>query len=102
VTRRLARQQIELRHGQSAFTDGADDVHRRIQRHHGDRQIGRMRRDTVVRRAEDGEVAVLALDRRAAGSGLALVTGHGDVLEIATPGPLQQISGGGGGVTDLP
>ena len=43
--------------------------------------------------AEDGERAVAAGDRRAAGAGLALVAGHGGVAEVHAPRALQEIAG---------
>ena len=77
-------------------------VHPGVQRGQGDGHVGRVRRDAVLGRAEDAELAVHALDRRAAGAGRALVAGLGDVLEVAATGALQQVAADGRGIAQLP
>jgi hypothetical protein len=52
--------------------------------------------------AEDREVAVLALDRRAAGARPALVARLRDVLEVGAARALQQVAGDRGEVAQLP
>ena len=77
------------------------DMHRRFQRGQGHAHIGRIRRDAVFARAEDGQTTVDSGDGRAARAGLALVARHIGSAEIHAPSSLQQIASGGRHVPKL-
>ena len=55
----------------------------------------------LSRKPEDGVHAVDAFQRAAAGAGLALVAGHGRVVEVGAAGALQHIAAHGGHVAQL-
>src|SRR5678815_6046808 len=55
----------------------------------------------MLARAEDGERAIVARDRRTASAGLAFVARHCGVAEVNAAGALQQVSGNRRHVTDL-
>ena len=72
---------------------GSLHVNDRLERRHRDTHVGRIGRDAVIARAEDGQAAIAAGDRRTTCPGLALVAGHGGVAKIHAAGSLQQIAG---------
>jgi hypothetical protein len=84
-----------------AGAGAAEDLHVAADGRHRDRHVGRVGGDARLRVAEDREVAVIALARRAARSRLPLVAGLGDVLEVGAAGALQQVAGHRGHVAQL-
>jgi hypothetical protein len=76
-------------------------LHLGIERAHGDRHVGGVGGDAPVAGAEHRVDAVEPLQRGAAGAGLALVAGLGDVVEVVAARPLQQVAAGGGLVAEL-
>src|SRR4051794_37581294 len=60
-----------------------------------------MRGDAGLRGAQDRQFAVIALPRGAAAARHTLVAGFGDVLEVDTTRPLQQVPTGGSQVAQL-
>jgi len=93
--------QVELREGNRPLAVGAVDPDDRVEGGERHAHVRRVCGDTVCAAAEHGMNAVVSLECRTAGSGLALVAGSGGVAEVITPRPLQQIAAGGRHVADL-
>ena len=97
----VAGQSVEVGQRHAVFAVGVDVDDVGVERGHGDGHVGRVDGDAVLGGAEDGVVADVAADGRAAGAGGALVAGGGDVLEVDAAGALQQVARGGGEVAQL-
>src|SRR5215211_4165532 len=92
---------MELREGNAALSIWSgypDDGLQRGERH---AHIGRVGGDAVLARAEDRQNAVLAINRRAAGPGLAFVARRAGVVEVVAACALEEVAAGGGGVAQL-
>ena len=92
--RRVAGQKMKVADRNRALALRPLHVDRRFQRRHRHAHVRRVGRDAVFARAQDGERAVAAGDRRAAGAGLALVARHRGVAEVHAARALQQVAGG--------
>ena len=66
-------------------------MNRRIECNERHVHVGRIGRDAVWARPEDGECAVLPVDRRASRARLALVARHGGVAEVHASRALEQV-----------
>ena len=94
---------MKLRDRDRAFRPvGFDRFHHRIEHAHGHRHVGGVRGDTRFARAHDREVAIEAVDRRAAAAGLAFVARLIGVVKIGAAGALEQIARGRRLVAQLP
>lgn len=99
---RVARQPIEFVDRQRALAAVAGDrFDASVERRHRDGHVGGMNGGAIRAGAEDAEAALEAAECRASGAGLALVAGHGRVVEIRAARALEQIAGGGGLVAQL-
>ena len=76
-------------------------VDRRLQRRHCHAHVRRVGRDAVFARAEDGERAVAAGDRRATGAGFTFVARHSCVAEVHAACALQQVPGNRSHIANL-
>jgi len=84
---------VQLRERQGAAPRWADDIDLGVERDQGLREIAGIGRDALFRCAEHGVRTIEAVDRRAAGSRVALVAiGVADIAEIAAACPLQDIA----------
>ncbi len=99
--RRVAGQQMEVGDRNAAFAFRAAHMNGRLERGHGHIHVGRICRDAVFARAENGQTAIHAVDRRTTGAGLALVARHRRVAEIHAARPLQQVAGSRRHVSNL-
>src|SRR3954464_2525200 len=77
-------------------------VDRRLERRHGYTHVRRIRRDALVACPKNCEHTVAAGNGGAAGSRFTLIAWHCCIAEVHAAGPLQQVSGGGCHVSDLP
>lgn len=100
---RVARQPIEFVDRQRALAAvGGDRFDASVERRHRDGHVGGMNGGAIRAGAEDAEAALEAAECRASGAGLALVAGHGRVVEIRAARALEQIAGGGGLLRNWP
>src|SRR5262245_42413539 len=77
----------------STRTPWALNVYRGLECRHGHAHVGRIRRDAMFACAEHGEHPIVASNRRAAGTRLALVARHGRVTKVDAASALQEIAG---------
>ncbi len=96
-----AGEEVEVGERDFARAVRAFDLDDGVEGGEGDAEVGRVGGDAVLAPAEDGVEAVLAAERVAAGTGIALVAGAGGVVEIGAAGALEQVAGQGGGVAEL-
>src|ERR1700741_2200548 len=98
----VAWQSMEVEKRYAALAFGADEMHRRVERGKCHAHVRWMRRDAMLRRAENSMVGIETVDGVAAGAGFALVTARsGSVVEISAARPLQDIAPDGRHVTNL-
>ena len=101
VLRLVAGQPVQAGDRDRALAVGAEHVDVRADGGQRDRHVRGVGGDAVLGVAEDREVAVLALERRAAGAGAALVARLRDVLEVAAARALEEVAADGREVAQL-
>src|ERR1043165_6655513 len=80
--RRISRQKMKVPNRYRARTFNPLDMYRRFQRCHCYTHVGGVGGNAVLARAQDGEHAVAARDRRTARSGFTLVARHGGAAKV--------------------
>ena len=97
----VARQAVEVHERDRPFPLRPQHAHTGIECGQRDRHVRGMRGDARLRCSKDREFAVIALARGTAAARHTLVAGLGDVLEVDAARALQQVTPGGGQVTEL-
>src|SRR5215207_8498386 len=92
---------MELRKGNAPLSLWSGYPDDGLQRGEGYAHVGRVGGDAVLACAEDGQNTVLAINRRAAGPGLAFVARCAGIVEVVAARALEEVAAGGGGVAQL-
>jgi hypothetical protein len=97
----IARQTMKIFEAYLPLAPFIGDTYLGFQSRQRDAHVRGMDGDAVFAGAQNGMHAIVTVNRRATAAGFAFVAGSGQVVEIRTPGALQQISAIGGHVADL-
>src|SRR5688572_8346694 len=92
---------MEISEGNGPLALWPRDTDDRFKRGQCHAHVGRVDGDALLARAENGVNSVEAVDRRAAGARLALITGRRRVVEVVAASPLHGVSTVGGHVAEL-